>query len=112
TAEERPTGDGRPRIVKGEPVVKPCELTVSEETITLRAGGGDLAVIVGRADDEDIGEISAVTATPESISVRREPITGVSTRALFVLKAIGRPGLYQVTFEVPCGKREVAIRVR
>ncbi|MFZ1702588.1 MAG: tetratricopeptide repeat protein [Pyrinomonadaceae bacterium] len=113
TENERPTPDGRPRVVKGEPrSVAPCTLTVSEEVVSLRAGGGDLAVIVGRSDDEDLDEITATSTTPDSVNVRREPITGVKTRALFILKAIGRPGLYQVTFELPCGKREVSVKVR
>lgn len=108
--------DGRPRVVvtdnTASPVVTPCKLTVSEETVTLESGGGDLAVIVGRVDDLDLDGITAISSSPDNVSVRREQIPNVKARALFVLRATGKAGVYQVTFEMPCGKKGVVIRVR
>lgn len=94
------------------PVVTPCKLTVSEETVTLESGGGDLAVIVGRVDDLDLDGITAISSSPDNVSVRREQIPNVKARALYVLRATGKAGVYQVTFEMPCGKKGVVIRVR
>lgn len=109
--------DVRPRIVETKPdappEVKPCKINVSEETINLKIGGGDLAMITGLDDDSDIDAITAVTSSPQDVAIRREQIAGMKTRALFVLRSISdRLGVYQVTFELPCGKRTVAVNVR
>lgn len=109
--------DVRPRVVETKPdapsEIKPCKINVSEETINLKAGGGDLAVIIGLDDDSEIDAITAVTSSPQDVAIRREQIAGMKTRALFVLRSVSdRLGLYQVTFELPCGKRTIAVNVR
>ncbi len=115
TPSETTVAEGRPRVVTtSEPIVtKPCKLTVSEETVTLQSGGGDLAVIVGRTDDvEDLDGLTAVSTSPEQVSVRREQIAGVKARALFVLRPGERTGVFQVLFQLPCGKKEIVVRIR
>ncbi len=93
--------------------VKSCKLTVSEETINLPTGGKNLAVIVGLEDDAEFETVEAVSSSPQDVSVRREPITGVKTRAIFVLRTVSdRVGVYQVTFVMPCGKRSITVNVR
>lgn len=109
--------DARSRIVETKPEappeIKPCKINVSEETVNLIAGGGDLAVIIGLDDDSEIGTITTKTSSEQDVTIRREQIAGMKTRALFVLRSISdRLGLYQVTFELPCGKRTVAVNVR
>jgi tetratricopeptide (TPR) repeat protein len=117
TSTREPAG-GRIRVVVtdgiGVPTIKPCGLTVSEENISLRSGGGDLAVIVGRSDDiDDLEGLKAVSTSPQNVTVRREVIEGVKARALFVVRSITtKPGVYQVRFEMPCGKKEIVVRVR
>ncbi|CAN5448240.1 hypothetical protein BH10ACI2_BH10ACI2_18900 [soil metagenome] len=109
--------DGRPRIVDNRPAnasgPRPCSLTLSDETITLQNNGGNLAVIVGQAEDGELDGLTALSTSPKNISVRREPIDGVRTRALFVVRSItARPGVYQVLFDMPCGKKELVVRVK
>ena len=88
-------------------------MTVSEDTVRLQNMGGNLAVIVGLDNDRELGELTAVSSSPDDVSVRREVIEGVTTRALFVLRSISpKAGVYQVRFEMPCGSREIAVRVR
>jgi hypothetical protein len=111
-SETKPV-DGRPRVVTTEsPALKQCVITVSEEIISLQSGGSDLAVIVGRVDDEELDGLTAVSTSPDNVVVRREPITGVKARAIFVLKAIGKTGVYQVNFRLPCGRKEIVVKVR
>ena len=115
TPTDTTVAEGRPRVVRTtEPVaIKPCTLTVSEETVTLQSGGGDLAVIVGRTDDlEELDGLTAVSTNPEQVYVRREQIAGVKARALFVLRPGVRTGMFQVLFQMPCGKKEIVVRVR
>ena len=111
-----PTGDSRPRFGEGRrksaASVRPCSLTVSEPNVTLQTGG-DLAVVVGRSDDNELDGLTAVSTSPDQVTVRHQPIEGMRTRALFVLHAAGtKPGVYQVLFEMPCGKREVVVKVK
>jgi tetratricopeptide (TPR) repeat protein len=90
-----------------------CTITVSEDSVTLNTGGGDLAVIVGLESDGDLDGIKATSSSPQDLTVRQEPIAGVKARALFVLRAISsKAGVYQVTFELPCGKKTITSKVR
>ncbi len=92
--------------------IKPCRLNVSEESVTLQNGGG-LAIIVGRENDEELEGLDATSTSPDDVSVRREMIEGVKTRALFVLRSISaKSGVYQVKFTMPCGERELTVKVR
>lgn len=110
-AETAPS-EVRPRFVGNKPEVRPCRLTVSEATVTLQTGGGDVAVVVGRTDDNELDGLTAVSTSPENVSVKRQIIEGMRTRALFVLHPGDKAGVYQVRFEVPCGMREIVVRVR
>ena len=91
----------------------PCTITASEESITLLSESGGRAVIVGIDDETSLDGIKGVSLSPEHVSVKREPITGIQTRALFVIKSESSlPGIYQVNFELPCGKKTIVVRVR
>lgn len=118
TPEIKPTEtpaapDGRPRLVDNKAEIKPCTLTVSEESITLQTGGGDLAVIVGLADYGELDGLTAISSSPQDVALRREVIAGVKARALFVVRAVSsKVGMYQIRFEMPCGKKDVLVRVK
>ena len=111
--ENTVASDSRPRIVETKPELKPCKLTASEESIAIQTGGSDLAVIVGLEDDGDLTGLTAVSSSPQDVAVRRETIAGVNARALFVVRSVStKVGMYQVTFELPCGKKEIFVKVR
>ncbi|MEJ7623632.1 MAG: hypothetical protein WKF34_06535 [Pyrinomonadaceae bacterium] len=106
-----PVVNSRPANTASE--VKPCSLRLSEESVTLQKGGGDLAVIVGRTDDADLVDLTAVSTSPDDVKVRREVIAGVRSRALFVLSSTSeKTGVFQVRFGLACGSRDVNVRVR
>jgi tetratricopeptide (TPR) repeat protein len=108
----------RPRVAEhrpsATPEMKPCTLLTSEDTVSLKSGGGDLAITLRREhDDEDLEELTAVSTSPQNVSVRREMIEGMTARALFVVRSISsKTGIYQVRFEMPCGKKEIVVKVR
>jgi hypothetical protein len=86
---------------------------VSEENINLFIGGGDLAVIIGRSDDNELDGLTATSTSPENVEVHRQVIEGMRTRALFVLHPVGtKPGIFQAIFEMPCGRREIVVRLK
>jgi tetratricopeptide (TPR) repeat protein len=93
--------------------VAPCTINSSEENITLLSESGGRAVIVGIDDETDLEGIKGYSSSPENINVRREPIAGIKSRALFVIRSENsKAGVYQVTFELPCGKKVVVVKVR
>ena len=108
-----PTPEKKPDETTDKPVITPCRITVSEETISLQNGGGDLAVIVGLEGDGDVEGVTASASSPADIRVRREPIEGVKARALFVIRSISsKGGVFQVKFELPCGSKAIVVKVR
>ncbi len=105
----------RPRFVDMSAAERPqpCTLTLSEESLTLPNNGGGLAVILGTEDDRDISLATATSNSPKDVEVRLEPVAGIKGRVLFVVRSVSaKPGIYQVTFAVPCGKKDLTIKVR
>lgn len=91
----------------------PCTLIIDIENITLKNNEGVLAVIVRREGDHELDEMKAVSTSPQDVSVRREMIPDLKTQALFVIRSTSaKTGIYQVTFEMPCGKKEITVKVR
>jgi hypothetical protein len=92
--------------------IKPCTFTVSENVLNLDIRGSELGLIVGTETDEDLSAIVSKVSS-EDISLKREPIAAIKTRALFVLRSLsGKTGDYSIAFELPCGKKELEVRVR
>ena len=92
---------------------KRCSVGVSQDDITVSGEEGTVAVLV--SVDEDV-DIASVKGTPNSdeIAVRREPrIAGIDDRIVYLVSsATGKPGMYQVTFAAPCGRRTINVRIR
>lgn len=108
--------EGRPRVIEGVPTseeIKPCTITLDQETISVQSTGVDRAVVVRRTDDGDIEGLTATSTSPQDVSIRREAIPGVKWTALFILRSVSsKTGVFQVKFEAPCGKKEVVVRVQ
>ncbi|MBK8148567.1 MAG: hypothetical protein IPK58_10260 [Acidobacteria bacterium] len=41
------SGETRPRLVSSDPAITPCTIIVSQDVISIVAGGGDLGVLAG-----------------------------------------------------------------
>ncbi|MGD9562049.1 MAG: tetratricopeptide repeat protein [Pyrinomonadaceae bacterium] len=106
----------RQRIVEGKEITvdKKCSIVVSQESIMLLSGGGSLGVRVNLDDNADVDGITATSSSPQDIEVKPQPaIEGITDRRFFVIKSISdKVGIFQVNFDSPCGKREVAVHVR
>lgn len=95
------------------PEIKPCSLLVDMDNISLKNSEGVLAVIVRRENDLDLEGLTATSSSPDDVTVRREMIADLKTQALFVVRSIStKTGVYQVTFEMPCGKKEITVKVQ
>ncbi len=111
------TGESRPRFADAKPEttteIKPCTITASEENLSLKNGGGGLAVIVGLDGEGELEGLTATSSSPKNVTVRRESIEGITARAIFVIRSISpKTGIYQIKFELPCGKKEILVKVK
>ena len=70
-----------------------------------------IAELVG---DGEAKEIKAVSSSPADIEAAFDSeIGGQTKRSLFIVKSISqKKGMFTVTFEMPCGKKEVSVSVR
>lgn len=106
----------RRRVIDGKEIIsdQQCSIAVSQESIMLLSGGGSLGLRVSINGEGDVKDITASSGSPRDIEVRPEPaIDGVTGRRFYVIKSISdRTGIFQVNFESPCGKREIAVHVR
>ncbi len=106
----------RPRVVgvaeTGETV--PCKILTSQESVSILSDGGSLGVLVGFENGGNIKEITAQSSNPNDVEITFEPEIGtLSGRAFYVIKSVSqKTGAYRVTFESPCGKKEIAVKVR
>jgi len=91
-----------------------CKLVVTPDSLSLLNGGGSLGVSVGFEGEGDFRRITAVSSSSEDIEVRFDPEIGASqNRAFFIIKSISaKTGAFTVTFEAPCGKKEILVKVR
>lgn len=112
------SGATRPRLIPEKEieneVIPPCRITTSEENISLLNGGGSLGVLVGMEGDGDVKKIAAQSSSPTDIEAKLESEIGnLSGRTFFVIKSISaNKGVYTVTLEAPCGKKEILVTVR
>lgn len=110
SAKAEPTVEPSPTPT---PEITPCTLMVENESVTIKNNGGVLAVVVKRESDGEVEELKAISNSPQDVTIRREPIEGLKTQALFIVRSVStKTGVYQVTFEMPCGKKEITVKVQ
>jgi tetratricopeptide (TPR) repeat protein len=110
------SGETRERKASEEKTeeIAPCTIVASQENVSLLSGGGSLGVLVGFEKEGDLKQIKAVSSSPKDVEVIYEPDIGEdSGRAFFLVKSISAvKGAFTVTFESPCGKKEIIVKVR
>lgn len=105
--------NARPRIVPGAPIGPSCALTLSNDTISLENNEGKFDVIVRAEDERDISALTATSSSPSDVYVRVEPTAGMTGRAHYVIRSISKNrGIFQVTFALPCGFKNLVVNVR
>ncbi len=110
------TGESRPRVVV-EPEaapIPPCKILLNQESASVVVDGGSLALIAELVGDGAVEEIKATSSSPADVeAVFDSPIGGQTKRALFVVKSVSqKKGIFTVTFEMPCGRKDVSVSVR
>jgi hypothetical protein len=119
-SEDQKPGDAsgeRPRVVPVQnesAVTEPpaCSITLSQDSVSLMSDGGSLGILVGFEGEGSAQDIKATSSSPNDVGVANDPSVGSVRKAFFVIKSIStKTGLFTVTFEMPCGKKEIAVRV-
>lgn len=115
-AENTTTGETRARKVTSEKTGEtlPCTIVASQESVTIMNGGGTISVLVGFEKEGDLKEIKAISSSPQDVEAVYDPEIGVNSgRAFFLVKSISaNKGAFTLTFEAPCGKKEILVKVR
>lgn len=108
------SGETRLRVISDSDYNANCQLDLSQDKITLSAKTGRLGILVSFQGDGNISKIVASSGNPADVSVALDPDIGKqSNRGFFIIKSISpKTGIYTVTFDSPCGKKEVQVRVR
>ncbi len=113
---KEPSPTSRPRIVEGKEIVAdapaPCAVNVSQENVSIIAGAGSVGILASVAGNADSRRLTATASSPKDLEVivENENVGGL---ALFVIRSLTSiAGVYQVTFEAPCGKKDVVVKVR
>ncbi|HEV2706519.1 MAG TPA: tetratricopeptide repeat protein [Pyrinomonadaceae bacterium] len=94
-----------------------CALSVSESSLSLKnRETRTLTVSLGDGGNTDLARISALTRDWADIIILAEPRTPADIEAnvaRYTISSISdKAGTYTVTFNSPCGKKEVAIEVK
>jgi Flp pilus assembly protein TadD len=115
-AEKLASGEVRPRKIddKKPEEIPPCTIVVNQESVSILANGGSLGVLVGFEKEGDLKQIKAASSSPADIEIISEPeIRESSGLVFFLIRSIStKTGAFTVTFEAPCGKKEILIKVR
>lgn len=116
------SGELRPRVIITETTgaktvteeISSCKITVNQEILSLLNGGGSLGVQVGFDGEGDVSEIKATSSSPNDVEVALDTEIGKNTgKAFFIVKSVSaKTGAFTVTFEAPCGKKEILVKVR
>ena len=111
----------RARVVATEkqPEQKPpCEIIVGligQKTISILNDGGNLSILVSLEGESNVREIKATSSSPADVEIVPLPPADGDSRPeiFFIVKSISKKtGLFTITFESECGKREISVRVR
>ncbi len=114
-------GATRPRVVakeekKEEPKLAECEIVVSQEVVSIINTSGGIGILVGLKglEENKQKDIKATSSSPEDVEVVYEPEIGaVAGQSFFLIKSISsNKGAFTVTFETPCGKKDIMVKVR
>jgi tetratricopeptide (TPR) repeat protein len=115
-AQNSNSGETRVRKVNGNKSEEtlPCTIVASQESVTIVNGGGSLGILVGFEKEGDLKEIKATSSSPQDVEAVYDPeIGGNSGRAFFLIKSISaNKGAFTLTFDAPCGKKEILVKVR
>lgn len=110
------SGASRVRVVDGKEIKSDsqCSLEFSQDTVSLINGGGSLGILVSIIGEGDFKDVVAASSSPKDVEVRAEPeIAGIPDRRFYVIKSVSTAvGVFQISFESGCGKRDLVVRVR
>ena len=77
-------------------------------------GGGIASVLVGVDEAGDLKAVRAISSSPDDVGVEIDrDMNTVQGRRLYLIRSLSeKTGMFQVTFQLPCGRKEISVTVR
>lgn len=100
--------------IKIEPANQPCALQISSKQISLFRNGGKTVLIAAASSAELAGQIKFSVNSPTDLAiVPQENRDGNDFSRMFEVRSTSEiTKTFVITFELPCAKQEVTVRVR
>jgi hypothetical protein len=97
-----------------EEQISTCGILVSQLEVSIINNGGSQGFVIGVEKDSLNTDIKAVSSNPNDIEAVFDPEIGaVQGRAFFSIRSIStNTGDFKITFDTPCGKKEIPVKVR
>jgi len=90
-----------------------CWIEVGRDNVSILNAGGSVGVLVGIKGDGDVKDIIASSSSPADVDVKLEPAIDATSGHSYIVKSTSTAvGIYQITFESPCGKKKIVVKVR
>lgn len=88
-------------------------LVASQETVSIFSKRGDAEILIGYIQDGDVSKITFETKNSDDITAEPNPsFVSRSNRAAFIIKSISnKKGIFTISFNSPCGKKEIQVKV-
>lgn len=118
TPAKPPGGSGeiRPRVVADKSLTEitpKCLINVSRESLSIINGAGSVGILISVEGEGNIRAVTSASSSPKDLEVVLEPeIAGAEDKAFYLINSISsKKGIYQVSFELPCGRKEILVTV-
>lgn len=92
---------------------KKCSVDLSRDAVSIVNGAGSVGVLVSLEGDGNLKELTTASSSPNDVEVILEPeIAGAADKAFYLINSVSsKKGIYQVTFELPCGQKTLTVTV-
>ena len=92
----------------------PCEVVVTQESVSIITDGGSTGIVVGITGDKIKSKVQAVSSSPQDVEVVFDSTIGKNSgRALYIIRSISKnEGTFTISFTTSCGKKDVLVKVR
>jgi tetratricopeptide (TPR) repeat protein len=89
-------------------------LVSSQDSLSILSNGGNLNILIGYVREGEISNITFESSNPNDVTATIDPTNGKqSNRASYIIKSISEnKGIFTITFNSPCGKKEIQVKVR
>ena len=110
------SGETRPRVVEEKTSAETpqkCSIGLSRDAVSIVNAAGSVGILVSLEGEGNLKALTTASSSPNDVEVILEPeIAGAADKAFYLINSISsKKGIYQVTFELPCGQKTLTVTV-